>query len=437
MPAPFRRLQGVSAVKQFRLTESPENCSAHRGPGLALSALADEEASDAVSLSPPGTSVQSSLWSPFSMISKPVPSPDAPSSTAVAECRNADGKRLGGLVEAFLTELQQRRLQQNGRVEENWLKAAGRQGGQGEALKEVLDSAFRDFRASLDADNAQLDGASKEGAEVEETVSVVTSFSFTVPDGVEPGVTLKVSAPDEVVLRIPLPNNVVGGDQMVMEKNDIGKWGIKHVIRGECDASQLMQSVECLQKTPQDVAQDLCQPHVCRVALRTSKGLLKMRVVPGWAPLGAQRFLQLVTDKYYTDLAVYRAVSSFLVQFGVTGDMERSSKYQALEDDELRGVPILEGMVSFAAAAPDSRVATVCIFLDDFPQLGKNRWETPFGRVDEESLPVLHKLFTGYGDMPQCGGTGPDPVQILEQGNDYIRQNFPQCDFVESAEWLQ
>ena len=44
MPAPFRRLQGVSAVKQFRLTESPENCSAHRGPGLALSALADEEA---------------------------------------------------------------------------------------------------------------------------------------------------------------------------------------------------------------------------------------------------------------------------------------------------------------------------------------------------------------------------------------------------------
>lgn len=282
-----------------------------------------------------------------------------------------------------------------------------------------------------------LDGASKEGAEVEETVSVVTSFSFTVPDGVEPGVTLKVSAPDEVVLRIPLPNNVVGGDQMVMEKNDIGKWGIKHVIRGECDASQLMQSVECLQKTPQDVAQDLCQPHVCRVALRTSKGLLKMRVVPGWAPLGAQRFLQLVTDKYYTDLAVYRAVSSFLVQFGVTGDMERSSKYQALEDDELRGVPILEGMVSFAAAAPDSRVATVCIFLDDFPQLGKNRWETPFGRVDEESLPVLHKLFTGYGDMPQCGGTGPDPVQILEQGNDYIRQNFPQCDFVESAEWLQ
>ncbi|CAE7711532.1 desi2 [Symbiodinium sp. CCMP2592] len=40
------------------------------------------EASDAVSLSPPGTSVQSS---PSSMPSQPVPSPDAPSSAAVAE----------------------------------------------------------------------------------------------------------------------------------------------------------------------------------------------------------------------------------------------------------------------------------------------------------------------------------------------------------------
>lgn len=57
----------------------------------------------------------------------------------------------------------------------------------------------------------------------------------------------------------------------------------------------------------------------CTVDLATSKGAIKLRpeaascpwrlrVVPSWAPKGAQRFLQLVADKYYTDLAIYRAV---------------------------------------------------------------------------------------------------------------------------------
>jgi len=268
-----------------------------------------------------------------------------------------------------------------------------------------------------------------------EIVEEVTSFSFEIPQGVKEGVKLKVVAPDQVTLHIPVPNNVVAGDKMVMVKSLDGKWGIKHVVRGEGHAAPALP-MPAQTKTADDVARDLSQPYVCTVELRTTKGMIILRVVPSWAPKGAQRFLQLITDKYYTDLPIYRAVPDFLIQFGVSGDADQNWKYEAIEDDESRGVPFLEGMVCLAASSQNSRMATLCIFLTDFPQLGKKSWETPFARVSEESLPVLRSIYTGYGDMPQCGGSGPDPIQLQDRGNSYIKESFPKCDYVESAEWV-
>ncbi|CAK9002767.1 unnamed protein product [Durusdinium trenchii] len=272
-----------------------------------------------------------------------------------------------------------------------------------------------------------------EAEDVVELVEEVTSFSFEIPEGVKAGVKLKVVAPDQVTLHIPLPHNVVTGDRMVMVKSLDGKWGIKHVVRGELGGSPMFSTPW---KTEEEIAKDLSQPHVCSVELATTKGTIKLRVVPSWAPKGAQRFLQLVSDKYYTDLPIYRAVPDFLIQFGVTTD-DRYGRYEAMEDDELKGIPFLEGMVCFAASSQNSRLAAICVFLTDLPQLGKRSWETPFARVSEESFPVLRSIYTGYGEMPQCGGSGPDPIQLQDRGNPYIKEKFPQCDYVESAEWVQ
>eukprot|EP00931_Biecheleriopsis_adriatica_P043144 TRINITY_DN24670_c0_g1_i2.p1 TRINITY_DN24670_c0_g1~~TRINITY_DN24670_c0_g1_i2.p1 ORF type:complete len:284 (+),score=63.31 TRINITY_DN24670_c0_g1_i2:67-918(+) len=272
------------------------------------------------------------------------------------------------------------------------------------------------------------------GAAVEE----VSSFSFEIPEGVQAGVTLKVTAPDNVQLHIPVSANVQGGDKMVMVKGAEGKWGIKHIVRAAetpapsvptpAGAAAGAAGAPALQtKTAEDI--------VCRAALKTTKGTIHMQIVPSWAPKGSQRFLQLITDKYYTDLAIYRAVPGFLVQFGVTSDTARVTKYEAIPDDELRGVPITEGMVCFAASGANTRTATICIFLHDFPQLGKKPWETPIGKVTDESLAVLRSIYTGYGDMPQCGGNGPDPIQLQDRGNSYILEEFPNIDFVESASW--
>lgn len=97
------------------------------------------------------------------------------------------------------------------------------------------------------------------------------------------------------------------------------------------------------------------------------------------------------------------------------------------------GVPIEEGSVIFAAAGPGTRKTTLCLFLGDFPQLGQSPWETPIGKVCPESMHILHSLFTGYGDIPQCGGTGPDPLKLEELGNEYLEANFPECDYIIGA----
>jgi len=263
-------------------------------------------------------------------------------------------------------------------------------------------------------------------------------FAFDIPMGVAQGTFMKVQAPDKVMLNIACPQNVLPGDRMYMTKNLAdGKWSIKNVVRNELPKVILEKSGMVQRKTATQLAADLADPTVCQVELETSKGPIKLRISPAWAPKGAQRFLQLVTNRYYTDLPVYRAVPGFLVQFGVTDDTARKGAYEAIKDDYPRGVPVEEGSICFAAAGPNTRTSTICIFLADFEELGRNPWETPIGKVCPESMGVLHSIFSGYGDMPQCGGTGPDPILLEERGNSYVRENFPECDFVKSAKWAE
>mmetsp|Transcript_67958 Transcript_67958/g.210101 ORF Transcript_67958/g.210101 Transcript_67958/m.210101 type:complete len:292 (-) Transcript_67958:183-1058(-) len=279
--------------------------------------------------------------------------------------------------------------------------------------------------------------AEAEVQDQENDTSTATMFTFDVPGGIRPGTILKVKAPDAVMLHIPLPANVHGGDRMCMQKSsETGKWGIKHVARSELPAIPVEPNGQATKRSDAELARDLTDSNVCTVSLNTTKGEIRLRIVPSWAPKGAQRFLQLVTDRYYSETAIYRAVSGFLIQFGVIGDQQKTAKYEAIDDDLIRGVPIQDGSVCFAAAGPNTRTATICIFLGDFPQLGGNPWETPIGRVAPESMNVLHRIHTGYGDMPQCGGSGPDPISLEAEGNSYIMENFPDCDFVKSASWL-
>lgn len=46
---------------------------------------------------------------------------------------------------------------------------------------------------------------------------------------------------------------------------------------------------------------------------------------------------------------------------------------------------------------------------------------------------TLRALYKGYGDIPPFG-RGPDQQKIHNQGNEYVRRNFPKTDFIQSCE---
>lgn len=266
------------------------------------------------------------------------------------------------------------------------------------------------------------------------------AFSFTVPQ-CDAGVTLSVKAPDGVTLKIPLPQNVLPGDELHMGKGADGNWGITKCLRGVSAAGQPAAAPAAAPQwlSAQDMAAQCADPSAVKVRLDTTKGPIFFKIVPSWSPIGAKRFLQLVDDGYYNDIAVYRAINGGLLQFGIVKDTDpRSNRYDRLPDDTLVGVPYAEGVVSFAAAGPGTRKSTVCIMKADFrTQLGKGALgtpstETPIGMVCPESMGVMHSIAC-LGDIPQCGGKGPDPGKLETQGNDYIRSQFPGCDFILGA----
>lgn len=262
----------------------------------------------------------------------------------------------------------------------------------------------------------------------------VKEIEYEIPASATPGSLLEVPVPDGKII-IKVTSGLVPGTRIILRCTD-GKWGITQIRKLEIHSKVLAPSLDAWQGSEAYEA-ELEQHNVCKVVIETSKGPIKLRIVPGWAPKGCQRFLQLVMDQFFMDLAIYRAVPGSLIAFGILHQVDwRYSKYQAIEDDQLRGVPIEEGMVCFCAAGPGARSTAICIFLGKFETLGRNQWETPIGKVCPESLAVLRSIHTGYGEMPQCGGSGPDPIRLEESGNSYIRENFPLCDFVKSAAWM-
>jgi len=179
-----------------------------------------------------------------------------------------------------------------------------------------------------------------------------------------------------------------------------------------------------------------------RVVCATSAGEMTIDVTRSWSPHGADRFLTMVNQGYFVDLAFYRAVKGFLVQFGLTDRLNPAQVgYTAIPDDPQASPPVEfeEGVLAFAGSGKNSRTTELFFSYggEKSEQLGKNPWETPIGKLTAESLPILRKLYSGYGDMPPWG-KGPDPSIYAKpgNGNSYLKAKFPKLSYFETCEVL-
>ena len=173
-------------------------------------------------------------------------------------------------------------------------------------------------------------------------------------------------------------------------------------------------------------------PNVFRARFETSKGPFVIEVHRAWAPVGADRFYQLVKSGYFDNNRFFRVMTSFMVQFGVHGDPAVNKAWESLSiPDDSVTQSNLRGYVTYAAmAAPNSRTTQVFINLIDNRNLDPMGF-APFGQV-VEGMAVVDSLYAEYGDGPP-GGFGPDQMRIMAEGNAYLEKAFPKLDFIRTA----
>jgi peptidyl-prolyl cis-trans isomerase A (cyclophilin A) len=166
------------------------------------------------------------------------------------------------------------------------------------------------------------------------------------------------------------------------------------------------------------------------VKLETTKGDIIIDVHRDWAPLGAERFHELVTSGFYTDVAFFRVMKDFMAQTGVSGDPKLNAKWgrKKIRDEPARKRNI-RGAVTFAKAGPNSRTTQVFVNIVDNPQLDPAMF-APIGKVRD--MTVVEALYSGYGDGPP-GGNGPNQQRLKKKGNKYLKKNFPDLDYIKTA----
>jgi len=173
-------------------------------------------------------------------------------------------------------------------------------------------------------------------------------------------------------------------------------------------------------------------PASFKVKFTTTKGDFVVEVTRDWSPTGADRFYNLVKAGFFTDIAFFRNIEGFMVQFGISGDPKVSAAWKTaqIKDDPVKASNT-PGMVTFAkTGAPNSRTTQIFINHGNNSNLDSMGF-APFGKV-VEGQSVVSALYNGYGEgAPR--GRGPDQGRIQAEGNTYLKKDFPEMDFIKSA----
>ncbi len=173
-------------------------------------------------------------------------------------------------------------------------------------------------------------------------------------------------------------------------------------------------------------------PETYRVKIETTKGSFTLEVTRALAPLGADRFHQLVESGFYDDSRFYRVIAGRFAQFGIAGDPQITKLWRdkSFPDDPVRAKNT-RGTFAFAMTGPNTRTTQIYINVTDQPRQDADGF-APFGKV-VEGMAVVDKLYSGYAEASGGGMRGGKQGKLFEEGNAYLDREFPLLDKLQRA----
>jgi len=166
-------------------------------------------------------------------------------------------------------------------------------------------------------------------------------------------------------------------------------------------------------------------PAVFKARFTTTAGDFVVEVHRDWAPLGADRFYNLIRNGYFTNASFFRVVPGFVVQFGLSANPAVNKVWK---DADIQDDPVVQsnkrGFLVFATAGPNTRTTQLFINFGDNARLDGMGF-APFGKV-VDGMDVVDKIYSGYGESPRQD-------LLTDQGDSYVTANFPKIDKIKLA----
>ncbi len=171
---------------------------------------------------------------------------------------------------------------------------------------------------------------------------------------------------------------------------------------------------------------DATAPDRYNVTLETTKGDVVIAVDRTLAPIGADRFYNLVKNGFFDGCRFFRVVPNFVVQFGLNGSPAVNAVWrEARIQDEPVKATNARGTLTFAKASqPNTRTTQMFINLVDNANLDRQGF-SPFGQI-VSGMEFVDGIFAGYGGSPRQD-------LIISKGNAYLESEFPRLDFIKKA----
>lgn len=173
-------------------------------------------------------------------------------------------------------------------------------------------------------------------------------------------------------------------------------------------------------------ALDETAPDTFDAVFETSVGTFVVRVTRAWAPLGADRFYNLVKAGFYDECRFFRVVPKFMAQFGIHGDPAVSAAWRdATLPAERSRVSNTRGRVTFAQGQlAATRTTQVFINFGDNSKLDLDSF-APIGEV-VTSMVIVERVYSEYGE-------GVDQGLIAAGGNAFLMKTLPRLSYIRKA----
>ncbi len=174
-------------------------------------------------------------------------------------------------------------------------------------------------------------------------------------------------------------------------------------------------------------------PASFKARFETTQGNFDIAAQRSLSPKAVDRLYQLIKNDFYTDIALYRVITNFVVQFGIHNDSVINNEWEKYKiPDELVLSSNDSMTISFARAGIESRTTQIFINLKDNERLDKLTYSGvsgfPVVAKITSGMETIHKFYASYGPEP-----AKKQAYILREGNEYLRKEFPKLDYINSA----